>query len=90
MQNNKGAIKIIFHDLKDKYLFEIDDNGPGIPAEELNTLFDWIYTVKKSALDNSYSDLPLVKRLLTKMNGGILVQSEIGKGSSFVFSVPKG
>jgi PAS domain S-box-containing protein len=75
---------------KNELLFKVVDTGIGIPENKLEGLFDKFYQV-----DSSYTKkyagaglgLAISKKLVTLMGGKIEVQSEIGKGSSFQFTI---
>jgi PAS domain S-box-containing protein len=69
----------------------IADTGTGIPAEALPKLFrlDVKYSTPGSnAETGSGIGLVLCKEILDKLGGKILVESELGKGSTFTFSLP--
>jgi signal transduction histidine kinase len=69
----------------------VADTGIGIPTEALPKLFrlDMKYTTPGTA-DEKGSGIGLVlcKEILDKLNGEIKVDSELGKGSTFTFSLP--
>lgn len=71
----------------------ITDEGPGIPKEEQGKLFDKFYRAKEaesSATGGSGLGLPISKALI-RLHGGIMnVESEVGKGSTFSFTIPIG
>jgi uncharacterized protein (TIGR02285 family) len=75
---------------KNELLFKVVDTGIGIPENKLEGLFEKFYQV-----DSSYTKkyagaglgLAISKKLVTLMGGKIEVQSEIGKGSSFQFTI---
>jgi two-component system phosphate regulon sensor histidine kinase PhoR len=68
----------------------ISDNGPGIPPEKLPYLFDRYYRVDSSG--KQYSGLGLglyiCAEIIKKHNGQIGADSELGKGSTFWFTLP--
>ena len=67
------------------------DTGEGIPAEDLPNIFERFYRVDRSrtrATGGSGLGLTIAKRLVEAHGGKIEVQSELGKGSSFSFTVP--
>jgi len=69
----------------------VTDTGEGIPAEDLPNIFERFYRVDKSrarATGGSGLGLTIAKRLVEAHGGKIEVQSELGKGSRFSFTVP--
>jgi len=69
----------------------VSDNGEGIPAEDLPNIFERFYRVDKSrarATGGSGLGLTIAKRLVEAHGGKITVQSELGKGSRFLFTLP--
>ncbi len=63
----------------------IADEGRGIPAAELDRIFDHFYTTKDGG---SGLGLSIVKRLVTDFGGSIAVASEPGRGTSFTLRFP--
>jgi len=67
------------------------DTGEGIPVEELPNMFERFYRVDKSrarAGGGSGLGLTIVKRLVEAHGGRVGVHSELGKGSTFTFTLP--
>ena len=78
----------------DHVIFEIEDSGPGIPAEALSKVFDRFYRVDRSrtraAGTPSGSGLGLsIAKWIAQAHGGRLeVSSQLGKGSLFSLWLP--
>jgi signal transduction histidine kinase/CHASE2 domain-containing sensor protein len=71
--------------------FEVADEGFGIPAEELSRIFEKFYRRgNKETREQSGFGLGLafVKEVATRHGGDIVVESESGKGSVFILSIP--
>jgi len=69
----------------------IEDNGRGIPPEEQRRIFTTFYQVEKDFTGNVEGaglGLALVKRLVTSYGGTIELHSELGRGTTFTFTVP--
>ena len=66
----------------------VSDTGPGIPAEHLSQIFDRFYQMAGSHGGTGLG-LPITKELVELMGGKIRVESEVGKGSTFTFTLPK-
>lgn len=69
----------------------VSDTGEGIPPEDLPMIFERFYRVDKSrtrATGGSGLGLTIAKRLIEAHGGTITVKSEVGKGSTFTFSLP--
>lgn len=89
-----GKVTIKIEDLSDKVLISVIDTGTGIPQEDISKIFNRFYRVDKSRTKtrNRASNglgLSIVKHLLESHNTKVEVESEIGKGSVFTFSLPK-
>jgi len=68
----------------------VRDNGPGIPPEKLPYLFDRYYRADSSGMQYSGLGLGLYisAEIIKRHNGHIGVDSEMGKGSTFWFTLP--
>src|SRR5690606_24614319 len=69
----------------------VKDNGPGIPPEMRDRIFDMFTQVDRS-LEKQHAGLgiglTLVKSLVEMHQGTVWVESEIGQGSTFKFKLP--
>ncbi|HYI95629.1 MAG TPA: ATP-binding protein [Bryobacteraceae bacterium] len=69
----------------------VRDSGMGIPADELPRLFERFYRVDKARsrqMGGTGLGLAIVKHLVRAMGGDVRVQSEPGRGSTFIFTLP--
>jgi two-component system phosphate regulon sensor histidine kinase PhoR len=69
----------------------VRDTGIGIPAEELPRLFERFYRVDKARsreLGGTGLGLSIVKHLVRAQGGDVRVESALGKGSAFLFTLP--
>jgi signal transduction histidine kinase len=67
-------------------VLEVGDNGPGMTAEDLRQAFTPFLTTKSQGTGLG---LVIAKRTLSKMNGVINLESELGQGTVAVVSLPK-
>jgi signal transduction histidine kinase/BarA-like signal transduction histidine kinase len=72
-----------------KLKFTISDTGPGIEKTKLDHVFNEFAQIKSSSSDYQGTGLglPIVKKLIEQANGTITVESELGKGSTFTFTL---
>jgi PAS domain S-box-containing protein len=68
-------------------VFTVSDQGPGIPEEYLPKVFDRYFKVPGSKAKGTGLGLAISKEFIEAQGGKIWVESEIGKGSSFNFSL---
>lgn len=69
------------------------DTGIGIPKEDLPHIFEDFYRAKNAEQfekDGTGLGLSIVKQIIEAHNGKIWVESQVGKGSKFMFILPKG
>lgn len=72
-------------------LVSVHDQGPGIPAEQIRLLFGRFVRLSRPgepARPGSGLGLYITKRLVEMQGGKIWVESEVGKGSTFYFTLP--
>ena len=72
-----------------KVLFEVEDSGIGIPKDKLGGIFDTFTRVrtKDRIFEGTGLGLSIAKNLVDQQDGDIGVDSEVGKGSLFHFSL---
>jgi signal transduction histidine kinase len=88
----KGKITISCEDKKDSVEFGVEDTGIGIPKDGLKKVFEEFYRAD-NALDQKVKGtglgLSLAKKIVEAHKGKIWVESELGKGTRFNFTIPK-
>jgi signal transduction histidine kinase/DNA-binding response OmpR family regulator len=69
---------------------EVRDSGPGIPPEEQQRIFDAFYRLRRSekATEGTGLGLAITQRLVELHGGELGVESEVGVGSCFHFTLP--
>jgi signal transduction histidine kinase len=73
-------------------ILSVKDQGMGIAPEYQARIFDRFYRIDGSDAQSVYGQglgLYIAKRLVEAMGGEIWVESEVGKGSQFAFTLPK-
>lgn len=63
------------------------DNGPGIPPEIIGRIFDPFFTTKDPGQGTGLG-LSIVHRMIEDHKGAITVESEAGKGTTFIIHLP--
>jgi two-component system phosphate regulon sensor histidine kinase PhoR len=88
----KSTIKIESRDKGEFVELAVIDNGIGITKNDLPRIFERFYTVDKGhsrALGGTGLGLSIVKHIIEAHGGKVSVQSELGKGSEFSFTLKK-
>jgi two-component system phosphate regulon sensor histidine kinase PhoR len=70
----------------------VADTGAGIPERDLARIFERFYRVDRArsrALGGTGLGLSIVKHLVQSQGGEITVESELGRGSTFAFTLPR-
>ncbi len=87
----QGTIKIETHSTENEVLFIVSDTGIGIESKHINKLFRIDNDLSRAGTaDEKGTGLGLIlcKEFVEKHGGKIWVESEVGKGSEFKFSLP--
>ena len=87
--SDSGKIEIKTKVYKDYIKITISDNGSGIIPENLDKIFDPLFTTKDPGVGIGLG-LNVVYRLVTKYKGSIDVDSKPGKGTVFTVQLPLG
>ncbi len=75
---------------QDFVVTRVTDNGVGIPAQYLDKIFDRFFRVSRSGIQGGTGlGLSIAKKIVESHGGRIWVESEEGKGASFIFKLPR-
>jgi NtrC-family two-component system sensor histidine kinase KinB len=80
-----GEILLAAEEVKDNVQFTVRDTGRGIEAERLSSIFD---RFSASSERGTGLGLALVRRLVESLGGQIAVESRLGHGTTFRFTLP--
>jgi two-component system sensor histidine kinase CiaH len=91
--SNKTIVKVMAKKIDSKVQVVVKDNGMGIEKKDLPYIFDRFYRADKSRTKQKTKGyglgLSIAKRITILHNGNITVESETGKGSSFIVILPR-
>jgi GAF domain-containing protein len=87
-----GTITVAMYEEKNEVCVVVTDQGIGVPTDKQERIFERFYQVDGSSrrrFGGTGIGLAIVKRIIDAHYGRIWVESEINKGSSFYFALPK-
>lgn len=89
--NQSGYVKILLEEAEDKVCLKFEDDGIGISEEDQMKIWNRFYQADKSHSKNKGFGLglPMVKQIVDAHKGMITVESELGKGTTFIVVIPK-
>ena len=86
-----GRIRIATYLEDSTVVVAVEDTGCGIPAEEIDRIFEKFHRTRlsKQAASGTGLGLPLVKHIVESIHGGrVTVQSQVGQGTTFRIHLP--
>ena len=90
MDKPRGLIKIGCVEEDGFWKFSVTDNGPGIEEKHFERIFRIFQTLtSRDEYESTGVGLTVVKKIVELYGGSIFIQSEVGKGSTFFFTLPK-
>lgn len=85
-----GSITLACEDLKEWVAFSVKDTGPGIPEDKRGMIFEKYAQMEEHRSLGFGLGLAMCKMAVELHKGRIWVESEVGKGSKFIFTIPRG
>ncbi len=86
----KALIKIESENQTDRWIFKVQDNGVGFPADKANQLFRLFGRLKNSTSFSGFGvGLVIVKTIVEKHGGRVWAEGQEGKGAIFGFELPQ-
>jgi PAS domain S-box-containing protein len=82
-----GTIRISAHQKGKAVVVSVSDTGPGIPREFLSKIFDRFWQVHGTKQAGTGLGLSIAKGIVDAHRGKIWAESQVGKGSSFCFTL---
>ena len=87
--DRRGVVDITGEQTASETIYHIKDNGRGIAAEDVHKVFDLFRRVGLQDVPGEGMGLAYAKTLIRRHEGRIWCESEIGKGSTFTFTIPQ-
>lgn len=88
---NSGPMRLKAEQQNGEVVISVQDNGPGIPAQDQARLFEKFYRVKQRGTEKikgSGLGLAIVKSIAERHGGRAWCQSQVGRGTTFYISLP--
>ncbi len=90
MDKPKGRIAVDCEEDGQCWKFRVTDNGPGIEQRHFERIFKMFQTLSPSdGYESTGVGLTVVKKIVEMYGGKIWVDSEVGNGTTFFFTLPK-
>src|SRR5262249_35934304 len=86
---NGGSVTVDICAINEQLVFSVIDDGPGIPDSDLPRLFDRYWRGKDCGYKGAGLGLAIVKGLIDAHGGRVWVESKLGEGATFRFSLPR-
>lgn len=89
IDKSKGQIEIKVEEEERQWLFSIKDNGKGISNSYKDKIFEMFQSIEDSQNKATGIGLAIVKKIVEFYQGKIWVESQIGEGTTFYFTLKK-
>ncbi len=89
MDKPDGRVKVGCVKEAEFFKFSVSDNGPGIEEKHFEKIFKVFQTLnRRDEVEGTGIGLSVVKKIVSTYGGCIWVESEVGRGSTFFFTLP--
>ena len=86
----QGYVKVGCAEEGDFWKFYVSDNGPGIEEKYFKKIFNIFQTLnRRDEVESTGIGLSVVKKIVELNGGSVWIESVVGQGSSFYFTLPK-
>jgi PAS domain S-box-containing protein len=85
----KPLVEVLYQEDVKEHLFTVRDNGIGIEPDYWNRIFEVFYRLTPDQHEGTGIGLALVRKIVESFGGRVWVESVLGEGSSFKFTIPK-
>lgn len=88
--DERGRVGVSLSKKQENMLLEVEDNGPGIPENDLEKIFEKFYRVERPGeeIEGTGLGLPIVREIVLAHSGSIEVKSLPGYGTTFLVRLP--
>jgi signal transduction histidine kinase len=87
---DSGEVRLTVRTFQSKIELQVSDTGTGIPAGQLERVFEEFYQVPGARRGGTGLGLPYARRLSRLLGGELALTSEAGQGTTVVLSLPHG
>ncbi len=85
----KPIVGVSCEEQEKDYLFKVNDNGSGVKEKDLSRIFIPSERLFPQDYEGTSLRLTICKKILDKFGGNIWMESRLGEGTTFYFSIPK-
>lgn len=85
---SNGVVTIKYETVQDRLIIDIEDSGIGIPKDEIVKIFDAYHSGESHKTSGEGLGLYIAKENVEALGGSINVESDPGKGSRFIITIP--
>jgi signal transduction histidine kinase/HAMP domain-containing protein len=90
MDKSSGRIQIGCQEQQGFWRFSVSDNGPGIDGKYFEKIFQMFQTLApRDERESTGIGLAIVKKIVELCSGSVWVESKLGEGTTFFFTLPK-